>query len=85
MVSRACRVGEIDGAPFDVKYPIGRSAGYRDEDTARSAWITRAARIGVGALIIPIRQDRVVVSRPRQTDIREVRVGSRELSVTVGR
>ena len=40
----------------------------------------------IGALVIPVREDGVVVGGPRQrTDIGKGRIGSRELSITVGR
>ena len=46
----------------------------------------RAARLSVGALIIPVRQDSVVVSGPRQrTDVNPVNVRGDELGVAVGR
>jgi hypothetical protein len=40
----------------------------------------------ISALVIPVREDGVVVRGPRQrTDIGEGRVGSRELRIAVGR
>ena len=49
------------GSPFDVKDAIRRTAGDRGEDTACSTRETRAAgQTGVGALVLPQREDGVV-------------------------
>jgi hypothetical protein len=85
VVGRACRVGEIDGAPFDVKYPIGRSAGDRDKDAACPARVTRTASVCIRALVVPIREDSVVVTGPRQTHVGERRITSRKLGIAVRR
>ena len=79
-------VGEVDSAPFDVEDPVGRSAGYRGENAAGSTRESRAPGVCIGALVIPVREDGVVVGGPRQrTDIGEGRIGSRKLRITVGR
>ena len=47
---------EILGAPFDVENPIGRSARNRGEDPIATVY---------GVQILPIREDRVVMTGPR--------------------
>jgi hypothetical protein len=85
VVSRRGRSSEVNSAPFDIEDPIGRSARYRDEDTAGSARESRARGVCIGALVIPVGEDGEVVGGPRQrTDIGKGRVGSRELRITVG-
>ena len=46
---------------------------------------TRAASVCIGALVVPIREDGVVVSRPRQTHVCERRVSSRKLGIAIRR
>jgi hypothetical protein len=77
--------GEVNGAPLDVEDTIRRSAGHRGEDTAGAARVSRAACVCVGAQIIPIREDGVVVRAPRQTHVGKGRVRGRELRITVRR
>jgi len=81
------RVGKIDGAPLDVEDTIGRSARYRGVNAAGATRVSRAANPAqvVRSLVVPIRQDRVVVGRPRQTDVGKVGSHGRELSITIGR
>jgi len=59
-------VAEIHGAPFDVEDSIRRTAGHRGENAACAARENRAARVCTGELVIPVREDGVVVSSPRQ-------------------
>ena len=47
---------EILGAPFDVENPIGRTARNRGEDPIATVY---------GVQILPIREDRVVMTGPR--------------------
>ena len=47
---------EILGAPFDVENPVGRSARNRGEDPIATVY---------GVQILPIREDRVVMTGPR--------------------
>ena len=42
-------------------------------------------RNSIGALVIPVRKDRVVVSGPRQTLVSEGGIGGCELGIAVGR
>jgi hypothetical protein len=85
-VSSRGRSSEVNSAPFNVEDPVGRSARHRGEDTASSTRESRAAAVCVSALVIPVREDRVVVTDPRQrTDIGKGRIGSRKLRIAVGR
>ena len=77
---------EVNSAPFDIEDPVGRSARNRGEDTAGSTRESRAAAVCIGALVVPVREYRVVMTGPRQrTDIGKSGVGSRELRIAVGR
>ena len=80
-------VGEIDGAPFNVEYPIGRSARYRGVNAAGATRISRATNPAqvVSSLVVPVRQDRIVVRGPRQTDVGKVGSRGRKLGIAVGR
>jgi hypothetical protein len=78
-------IGKVNRAPFDIEDPVGRSARYRGKDTASSTRESRAPGLRIRALVVPVREDGVVVGGPRQrTDIGESRVGSRELGIAVG-
>ena len=71
----APRDGGVLRAPLNVENAVGRSATYGCE----------YAKPGVGQKqIVPVREDRVVVAGPRQADVREGGVRSRELGVAVG-
>jgi hypothetical protein len=85
VVSRRGRSSEINSAPFDIEDSVRRGARHRGEDTAGATRESRAAALRIGALVIPVREDRVVVTGPRQrADIGKRRVGSRELRIAVG-
>jgi len=72
----APREGGVLRAPLNVENAVGRSATYRCE----------YAIPGVDQKqIAPVREDRVVVTGPRQADVREGGVRSRELGIAVGR
>ena len=58
-VGRGGWAGEIDCAIFDIEDTVGRGAFYRSENTAVPAGEGRAARVRIGAQIIPIREDEV--------------------------
>ena len=73
---------EIDGAPLDVEDPIGRSATYRGEDTV----LPGTGAVCIGALVVPIGEDCVVVGCPRQrANVSEGSIVGHELGVAVGR
>ena len=79
-------VAEIHGAPFDVEDSIRRTVGHRGENAACAARENRAARVCTGELVIPVREDGVVVSSPRQrarVNPKDIRGG--ELGIAVGR
>ena len=85
-VSSRGRSSEVNSAPFNVEDPVGRCARHRGEYTARSAGESRAPGVCIGALVVPVREDRVVVTDPWQrTDIGKGRIGSRKLRIAVGR
>lgn len=86
VVSRRGRSSEVNGAPFNIEDPVGRSARHRGEDTAYSAREARAPGVSIGALVVPVGKDGVVVSGPRQrADVGKSRIGSRKLGIAVGR
>ena len=86
VVGRLIDVGKVNSAPFDIEDPVGRCARHRGEDTAGSTRESRASAVCIGALVIPVGEDGIIVGGPRQrTDIGESRVGSRELRIAVGR
>jgi hypothetical protein len=79
-------IGEVNRAPFDIEDPVGRSARHRGEDAAGATRESRAPALRIRALVVPVREDRVVVTDPRQrTDIGKGRIGSRKLRIAVGR
>ena len=86
VVGRHGDIGKVNRAPFDIEDPVGRTARHRCEDTAGSTRKSRAPGLRIGALVIPVREDRVVVGGPWQgTDVGEGRIGSRKLRIAVGR
>ena len=86
VVSHHGDIGKVDRAPFDIEDPVGRCARYRREDAASSTRESRAPGLRIGALVIPIREDRLIVTGPRQrTDVGKGRIGSRKLRIAVGR
>ena len=79
-------IGKVNRAPFDIEDPVGRSAGYRREDAAGSTRESRAPAVCIGALVIPVGKDGVIVGGPWQrTDVGKGRIGSRKLRIAVGR
>ena len=79
-------IGKVNRAPFDIEDPVGRCARHRGEDAAGSTRESRAPAVCIGALVIPVREDGVVMGGPRQrTDIGKGRIGSRKLRIPVGR
>ena len=87
VVGRQGRVSKIHCAPFNVEYPVGRSARYRGENTAGAPWVTRAANPTqiIRALVVPVREHRVVVAEPWQANVGKVGGRGRELSRPIGR
>ena len=86
VVSRRRRISEVNSSPFDIEDPVGRSARYGREDTAVATRESRAPAVCIGALVIPVGEDGVVVTGPRQrTDVGKGRIGSRKLRIAVGR
>ena len=85
MIRHQSGAGEVNSAPLDVEDPVRGTARYRCEDAAVPAGVTRAASLGIGALIVPVGEDGVIVASPRQTLIGERRLGGCELSIPVGR
>jgi hypothetical protein len=85
VVGRLGGVVEIDGAPFDVEDSIGRTPGHRRENAAGPAWEARAARVYIRALVVKVWEDAVVVGEPRQANVSEGGICSRELGIAVGR
>ena len=86
MVGLLRRVGEIDRAPLDVEYPIGRSARYRGINTARATRVSRAANPPqiIRALVLPVWEYTVVVGEPRQADVGKVCSRGRKLGIAIG-
>jgi hypothetical protein len=67
---------EVLRPPLDVEDAVGRTAAYRGE----------YAKPAVDQIqVVPIREDRVVVSSPRQADVSKGRIGGRKLRVAVRR
>ena len=85
-VSSRGRSREVNSAPFNIEDPVGRCARHRGEDTAGSTRESRASAVCIGALVIPVGEDGIIVGGPWQrTDIGKSRVGSRKLRIAVGR
>jgi len=84
VISVLAGVAEIDGAPFDIEDAIWLTAGHRGVNTAGSARESRAARVCIRALVVPVRKDSVVVRSPRQANIGKGRIGGGELCIAVG-
>ena len=87
MVGLLRRVGKIHRAPFNVEYPIGRRPRHRSENTAGAPWVSRAtnpAKI-IRALVIPVREHRIVMGEPRQANVSKVGSHGRELGIAIGR
>ena len=63
VIGRHGDIGKVNRAPFDIEDPVGCSARHRGENTAGSTRESRAAAVCIGALVIPVREDGVVVAR----------------------
>lgn len=83
-VGRRSWAGEIDGAVFDIEDTIRRSSGNGRENTTRSIREDRAARLSIGAQIIPIREDEVGAACVRQAGVSEDRERAHKLKCAVG-
>jgi hypothetical protein len=77
-------ISEVNSAPFDIKDPIRRCARHRSEHAASSTRESRAPGVCVCALVIPVREDGVVVGSPWQANISKGSVRSRKLRIAVG-
>ena len=75
----------IDGAPFDVQDSMRRNAGDRRVDATGATGVSRAARVCICALVVPVREDGEVVAEPRQTNVSPGVIRCRELRIAVGR
>src|SRR5882724_9263334 len=78
-------VAVIDGAPFDVEDTIRRTACGRGENTAGSAREAGTAGLCIRTLVIPVRQDGVVVGEPWQANVYPIDICGHELGIAVGR
>jgi hypothetical protein len=78
-------VAEIRCAPLDVEDTIRRSAGHRGVNAAGTAGVSRAAGHCIGAQVVPIRQDSVVVRDPWQANAGKGDIRGRKLGIAVGR
>ncbi len=75
----------IDGAPFDVQDSIRRNAGNRGVDTTGATGVSRATRVCICALVVPVREDGEVVAEPRQANVGPGVIRCRKLRIAVGR
>ena len=85
MVGMLASVVVIDGAPFDVQDSMRRNAGDRGVDATGATGVSRAARVCICALVVPVREDREVVAEPRQANVSPGVIRCRELRIAVGR
>ena len=85
VVSGRGRSSEVNSAPFNIEDPVGRSARHRGENAAVATGESRAPGVCIGALVVPVREDGVVVSGPRQANISKGGVRGRKLRIAVGR
>jgi hypothetical protein len=83
VVSRRTDVGKVNGAPFDIEDPVGRSARHRGEDTAGATRESRATALRIGALVVPIREDQIRAGCVRQAGVREDRDRAHELESAI--
>ena len=75
----------IDGAPFDVQDSIRRNAGNRGVDATGATGVSRATRVCICALVVPVREDGEVVAEPRQANVSPGVIRRRKLRIAVGR
>ena len=85
MVGQLGVVAEIDSTPLDVEDTIGRNAGYRGVNAAGGTGVSRAAGHCIGAQVVPVWEDAVVVREPWQANVGKGGIRGRELGIAVGR
>ena len=85
MVGQLGVVAEINGAPLDVEDTIRRTAGYRGVNAAGATGVSRAAGHGIGAQVVPVWEDGVVVREQWQANVAKGGIRGRELGIAVGR
>src|SRR4029453_2710675 len=65
VISCLVHIVEVHRAPLDIEDSIRRTPRYRGEDTAGAPWDPSAASLRISPLVIPVREDRVIVRSPR--------------------
>ena len=85
VVGMLASVVVIDGAPFDVQDSMRRNAGNRGVDATGATGVSRAARVCICALVIPVREDGEVVAEPRQANVSPGVIRCGKLRIAVGR
>ena len=85
VVGMLASVVVIDGAPFDVQDSIRRNAGNRGVDATGATGVSRATRVCICALVVPVREDGEVVAEPRQANVSPGVIRCRKLRIAVGR
>jgi hypothetical protein len=85
VVGTLASVVVIGGAPFDVQDSIRRNAGNRGVDATGATGVSRAARVCICALVVPVREDGEVVAEPRQANVSPGVIRCRKLRIAVGR
>src|SRR5262249_34831540 len=84
-IGRLACIVRIDRAPLDVEDAIGRSARHGRINATGAVRVNRAAGVCVGAEVIPVWEDGVVVIQPRQANISRTGVCGRKLRISIGR
>ena len=85
VVGMLASVVVIDGAPFDVQDSIRRNAGNRGVNATGATGVSRATRVCICALVVPVREDGEVVAEPRQANVSPGVIRCRKLRIAVGR
>jgi hypothetical protein len=85
VVGMLASVVVIDGAPFDVQDSMRRNAGNRGVDATGATGVSRATRVCICALVVPVREDGEVVAEPRQANVSPGVIRCRKLRIAVGR
>ena len=67
------------------KIRLRRNAGNRGVDATGATRVSRAARVCICALVVPVREDGEVVAEPRQANVSPGVIRCRELRIAVGR